>query len=113
LENDRRRPNRWRAGTAAGAGGFARAWHQTRNTRREFKPTKKLMRELGKKALKTEAATNNENRKNENANNIIGKQKAHWPSDSVRLPGADNPASVVGRRLQQLGHQRLANASRS
>jgi hypothetical protein len=51
-----------------------------------------------------------ENGKNENANNITTKQKVHWQSDSVRLPGAYNPASVVGRRLQQLGHPGRAYA---
>jgi hypothetical protein len=57
-----------------------------------------------------QAENKNENRKNENAINIIAKQKHHWQSDSVRLPGADNPASVVGRRLQQLGHPGRAHA---
>ena len=63
-------------------------------------------------SLKAQAANKNENRKNENANNINAKQKVHQQSDSVRLPGADHPASVVGRRLQQLGHQRRADAER-
>ena len=50
-------------------------------------------------ALTTQTANKNENRKNENANNVTAKQKAHPPSDSVRLPVSDNTASVVGRRL--------------
>jgi hypothetical protein len=48
-------------------------------------------------ALKTQTANKNENRKNKNANYIIANPKVHWQSDSVRLPGSDNPASVVSR----------------
>jgi hypothetical protein len=43
-------------------------------------------------------------RKNKNENYIIDNQKAHWQSDPVRLPRPCNPASVAGRRLQQLGY---------
>jgi hypothetical protein len=45
-----------------------------------------------------------------NANNIIAKQTVQ--SDSVYLPGADDPAGIVGRRIQQLGHQGRANGER-
>jgi len=59
-----------------------------------------------------EIERNNENRKNKNANNIIAKQTVHQQSNPVHLPGSDNPARIVGRGLQQLGHQRGTNAER-